>query len=289
MKKQEHKLILDLYKHYKSVSELSDEHINNLYNKYGNIRDILKNLILEFEPNSNISEEYLDEKLKTYGISEIDLSKTDEPIAIQNDDNPETKKINKKYLLIFIGIFIVIGSSILFLISNNNDLPNDFYGEWSENEQLRDTLRQLNEEKIKQDPINSLMPDFLVNLYIRKNIFYDSEGWPVEPGQVVLIKDFQKKKEYKLENSNGYFKRIEKIEIIGKSGNITLHFINGESNKIVHVEKMNQELWVKTYSNSDPYGNRDQDFQEWLWNNDYNLIIKVAYKEKYVFEGKISY
>ena len=63
MKKQEHKLILDLYTHYKSIDEISNDEIDLLYDKYGNIRNILKNLIQEFEPNSEVTEEYLNEKI----------------------------------------------------------------------------------------------------------------------------------------------------------------------------------------------------------------------------------
>ena len=143
-------------------------------------------------------------------------------------------------------------------------------------------------EKAKQDSINSLTPEIKVNVYIRKGIFYDDEGWPVESGKVVLINDFQEKKEYQLNPQNGYDDRIEKIEIIGQSDDITLQFINGESKKIVHEEKAISINGSKTYSNSDPFGQEQIYYQKWLKDSDYNLIIKVSYRNKNIFEGKIN-
>ena len=43
-----------------------------LYSRHGNIRNILRYLIQEFEPNSEVTEEYLDEKLKIYNLSEVE-------------------------------------------------------------------------------------------------------------------------------------------------------------------------------------------------------------------------
>jgi hypothetical protein len=108
MKKLEYKLILDLYKHYKSIS------------KYGSIRNILRNLIQEFEPETNITEEYLDEKLRIYGISEVEEIKnvvkneeaTDE-IELEINE-VEDKKVSKSkknifILLTFIFAIVIIG------------------------------------------------------------------------------------------------------------------------------------------------------------------------------------
>lgn len=143
-------------------------------------------------------------------------------------------------------------------------------------------------EKAKQDSINTFVPDIKVNLFVIKDIYYDSEGWPVEAGKIQLIKDFQKKKEYKYDVRNGYYQHLEKLEIVGKSENITLQFINGESNKIVHEEKVISINGTKTYSNSDVFGQEQQHYQQWLRDNGHNLIIKVTYKNKVIFEGKIS-
>ena len=139
-------------------------------------------------------------------------------------------------------------------------------------------------EKAKQDSINSLIPEIKVNIYVRTDVGYDSEGWPVEMGKVVLVKDFQYKKEYKL---NGY-DYIENIEIVGQSGDMTLQFIDGKSNKIVHEEKAISLNGAKTYTTSDPLGNKDKYYQEWFNTKFDGLIIKVIYKDKSIFEGKVS-
>jgi hypothetical protein len=139
-------------------------------------------------------------------------------------------------------------------------------------------------EKAKQDLINSLMPEVKVNIYVRTEVGYDSEGWPIEMGKVVLIKDFQDKKEYQC-NGTDY---IEKIEIIGQLNDITLQFINRNSNKVVHEEKAIILNDMKTYTTTDPLGEKDNYFQEWLSETRWDgLVIKVAYKDKSVFEGKI--
>jgi len=139
-------------------------------------------------------------------------------------------------------------------------------------------------EKAKQDSINSLIPDVKVNIYVRTDLFYDSDGWPVEMGKVVLIKDFQEKKEYQLKD----YDYIEKIKIVGQSDDITLQFINGESNKLVHEEKTISLNGVKTYTTSDPQAGKHKYYQEWLNTKWDALIIKILYKDKSIFEGKIN-
>lgn len=120
MKNNEKKLILDLYKHYNvnyvSATDIPDEEINLLYKKYGNIRNILKNLIQEFEPNSEVSEEYLDEKLRIYNISEVEEIKNEEATdEIELEINEvEDKKVSKSkknifILLTFIFAIVIIG------------------------------------------------------------------------------------------------------------------------------------------------------------------------------------
>lgn len=131
MKKQEEILIIDLYKHYKSDIEISNDEINLLFDKYGNIRNILKNIIQEFEPGTNITDQYLDDKLKKYDVFEkIEISpatnnSSSSSIKLESKEK-SNNKISKK-----ISIFIVIGillSVIIWLVidrqknSNNIDL-----------------------------------------------------------------------------------------------------------------------------------------------------------------------
>jgi hypothetical protein len=128
MKNNEKKLILDLYKHYNinyiSATEISDNEINLLYNKYGDIRNILRNLIQEFEPETIITEEYLDEKLNYYGINKLDevLVLTNE----RNDSSDDNKSKNKSFknaIVIVIGIILI--SSVIWLLIERQKNKNE--------------------------------------------------------------------------------------------------------------------------------------------------------------------
>ncbi len=128
MKNNEKKLILDLYKHYKSVTEITVDEVSLLYSKHGNIRNILRNLIQEFEPNSEITEEYLDEKLKNYSIYEeedtvikVDDQK-DSSIKFNSKDKSSNKSF-KKILFIVIGILLII--TIIWLLLDRQKIKNE--------------------------------------------------------------------------------------------------------------------------------------------------------------------
>jgi hypothetical protein len=95
MNAKEVKLIQDVFAHYRPGTVLDDETINNIILQYGNIRAVLRNLIIKFEPKAQISEAYLDAKLKSYGI-------LDDAII---DASPVKQTKNKN--LILIGVFIL--------------------------------------------------------------------------------------------------------------------------------------------------------------------------------------
>lgn len=125
MNTQENKLILDLYIHYKSANEISEDDLNSLYDKYGNIRGVLKNLIQEFDPESAISEEYLDEKLKSYSISETSESNIKK--SLNHNKRIDIKKTNKSknnIYILFTG-FLLIGIIVWLLIERENKKNSD--------------------------------------------------------------------------------------------------------------------------------------------------------------------
>lgn len=68
MKEKESKLIKDLFAHFDPKTEVTQELINSCYENYGSIRGILMNIILKFQPNADVSDEYLDKKLASYGL-----------------------------------------------------------------------------------------------------------------------------------------------------------------------------------------------------------------------------
>ena len=123
-----------------------------------------------------------------------------------------------------------------------------------------------------------------VNIYVRTDVSYDSEGWPVEMGKVDLVTDFQQKKEYQL---NGY-DYIEKVEIVGPSDDITMQFINEKNNAILYEEKSSLLVGTRTFTTSNPKAEKDQYYQEWLNTKFEPLIIRISNKDKIIFEGKIN-
>lgn len=128
MKNNEKKLILDLYKYYNinyiSATEISEDEINLLHNKYGDIRNILRNLIQEFEPNSEITEEYLDEKLKIYNISEVDEYYEEDNNEIEIKKS-EVKKIKKSKIIIYISLILLLLFTYFSIIAPINRNYND--------------------------------------------------------------------------------------------------------------------------------------------------------------------
>ena len=124
MKPNEKKLILDLYKHYKSVSEISVDENKLLYSKYGNIRNILRNLIQEFEPETNITEEYLDEKLRIYDISEVEEDDEEVTDVIEVNKSNE-KKVKKSRNIIYISSIVLLAIVIMIWFQINKKETNN--------------------------------------------------------------------------------------------------------------------------------------------------------------------
>ena len=88
MMQNEHRLIKDLYSHYKPDTVVDDELITSCYKQYGSIRGVLMNLIFKFEPNSEVNDAYIDAKLKAYRIIEdIQESGETENSSVLVDEN----------------------------------------------------------------------------------------------------------------------------------------------------------------------------------------------------------
>jgi hypothetical protein len=158
MKNQEEILILDLYKHYKSVTEITVDEINLLYSKHGNIRNILKNLIQEFEPNTKVTEEYLDEKLKNYSIYEEEdttIKANDQKnLSIQfNSKDKSNNKSFKKVFVIVIGILLI--STIIWLLVDRQKIKNEV----QQNTEINDKPSTNDEEIVNTSLQNSKYAD----------------------------------------------------------------------------------------------------------------------------------
>ena len=132
MKENEHRLIKDLYSHYKPDTVVDDELITNCYKQYGSIRGVLMNLIFKFDPNSEVNDAYIDAKLKAYGII-IDVQKVDETenSSVLVDENKQVKEpqIQKK--------------ESLSSVSDNKEIKQSVRPEETKNESKNQWLRYL--------------------------------------------------------------------------------------------------------------------------------------------------
>ena len=137
--------------------------------------------------------------------------------------------------------------------------------------------------KLKKDSIAKLIPYIKIDIYVRKDVTYDSEGWPVEMGKIVKVSGFQEKKEYQ---SNGY-NYVEKIVIKGNSDEISLLFINENNNKILHEEKDISLNGSKIFTTTNPAAEKQKFYCEWMDTRFKTILIKITYKDKNIFVGKI--
>ena len=141
MDSNEIKLIKDLYSHYKSDENLDEEILNSLTEEYGSIRGILMNVILKYDPEAEISDEYLDAKLKQYNIDlkstiqENDANESKEDDVVSSEiigDTQEkqppvassSKKTKRRWVLpvSLVSIIIILGAIFFFLTSNNSEV-----------------------------------------------------------------------------------------------------------------------------------------------------------------------
>ena len=224
MIKQEHKLIFDLYKHYKSIDEISNDEIDLLYDKYGNIRNILKNLIQEFEPNSEVTEEYLDEKLRIYDISEVkeNNEKVSEEIEINKFNEKKVKKSkNKIYssLIVLLAIVTAIWFQINKKETNNTKL---------------DSLKTEISEKTNNRDISSEVVS--VKIFFSDRDMSDYEGYEDFKPKIEERDEFRKNNKYTFCYDSEEFNSLE-ISGIGKNFNLIVK----EGSKVV-FSKSNFEI-----------------------------------------------
>lgn len=134
MNENEIRLIRDLYNHYDQKQDINDEFLKSLTENYGTIRGILMNVILKYDSEAEITDEYLDAKLNQYNIDlksntiqdDAKESKEDSPLinikpqekTIVADDS--TKKTKKRRLLpiIIIASIAIILSLVIFYLNS---------------------------------------------------------------------------------------------------------------------------------------------------------------------------
>ena len=179
MKKNEIKLIKDLYKHYDQNQDVNEDFIKTLSDDYGSIRGILMNVILKYDPDANVSEDYINNKLNEYNINDIDgkpktaVGKSDK---VENS-HPEKSFFNKYWWIILIVIFIIAGlyqfnkTQINYVLNNALvDVYDDNYYDESESIVLEDAESYGTDEEIYyNEPVTDLYEN--ISVEERKNNF----------------------------------------------------------------------------------------------------------------------
>ena len=217
MKKKEHKLILDLYKHYKSVTEISNDEIDLLYDKYGDIRNILKNIIQEFEPNSEVTEEYLNEKLRIYNIS-----KTDEATEEIEVNKSEEKKIKKSKNKIYISLIVILTIVITIWFQMNKKETNNDNQAIEENQLTKSSEKSPTDYKIvcEEKSVNSTVSEpTIIKSCILNNFKSVSTGEADNNGSYSYKYEIFIKK-------NGEFVKSNNEELFNEKGDELLVLIN---------------------------------------------------------------
>lgn len=128
------------------------------------------------------------------------------------------------------------------------------------------------------------IPKINVRIFERTGIVYDSEGWPYDEGTVKEVSGFNESKSYK---KNSKYDYIEKIRIDGQGENFNIQVLN--SQKLQIFEKSDFTLNDSiVFTDSDPTGKEDENYQEWLKSRSEVLTIKISFKDKIIFEGVID-
>lgn len=124
-----------------------------------------------------------------------------------------------------------------------------------------------------------------IRIFERINVSYDSEGWPVELGEMKEVQKFQESKNHSL-NKYDY---IEKIEISGNFIDAKIRFINVETGSIVkELNNINSNQTIE-FIGPNPDPELDLEYEEWLLNAKWHsLKIELINDQKLVFEGLIS-
>lgn len=124
-----------------------------------------------------------------------------------------------------------------------------------------------------------------IRIFERINVGYDSEGWPVELGEMKEVQKFQESKNHSL-NKYDY---IEKIEISGNFIDAKIRFINVETGSIVkELNNINSNQTIE-FIGPNPDPELDLEYEEWLLNAKWHsLKIELINDQKLVFEGLIS-
>lgn len=140
-------------------------------------------------------------------------------------------------------------------------------------------------EETVPEKIVEEMPVVKVQLFQRTDVFYDSEGYPVEEGIVSEVKGFNDTKKFKKKKE---YEFVERIVVNGNSENITIEISNKANG--IFFKKENIKLNGKiSFGSSTPLSEEPKDYDEKInWTRFELNTLKVFYKDNLLFEGVID-
>jgi len=119
-----------------------------------------------------------------------------------------------------------------------------------------------------------------IEIFERSGIGYDYEGFPIEEGEMIKLKDFQQNKFHELIN----YDYIEKIVIDGALKNAFVRIINLNNNCIIHEERsVNSKLeFIGPSPSNDSY-------PDWMLDVKFNSFkLEIINDNQLIFEGEVS-
>ena len=220
-----------------------------------------------------------------------DLSKE----HIQPPKLPSTSNFPwKQVIVVLIALGLIIASIFLYFnfkekscwneakILNSSKGYSKYLTDYPNGKYVKEANDSISLIQKKENPL-------MVRIFARTGIFYNSEGWPVEPGKVDEVKGYNELKTYKKKGTYDY---IQRIQFDGISDNISIQIENID-NKLIFSNNnfmlKNDVVYSAHGFNSSGAIEQDKNYQKWMSDNRNGLLkIKVLYKNKLLFNGTID-
>lgn len=269
MKENEIRLIKDLYNHYDQKQDISDEFLKSLTEDYGTIRGVLMNVILKYDSEAEITDEYLDAKLKQYKIDlksttqENDANESKEDDVVSSEINGDTqekpkpvasasKKNKRKWVLPFViaSILIISGAVFFFLTSKNSVTQektvdknkNEWEKEYTNRNKLvdKENIKEINSNPITFIDFNIKIKDGKNYINIRKEPVSGSVIGKVSENEYYTVSaEYKSEKPIYLLNKKMILTDLESGEKVEKPKNFKLNNVMSVENNTYYAEAVN--------------------------------------------------
>lgn len=274
MKENEIKLIKDLLHHYDQNQEINNEFLKSLTENYGTIRGILMNIILKYDPEAEITDEYLDAKLKQYkvdlnnNIMQNDVVESKEEDVVSSEINEDThakptpainssKNKKRKWIIpIVILSLVIISLAVLFLLKSNNSEVQENTVEEIENESEKEYINRnklVDKENVKgitsdqntYNAFNIRIKDGKNNINIRKEPINGSViGKASENEFYTVSEEYKSEKPIFLLNKKMILTDIQSEEKVEKPKNFKLNNVQSIDDYTYYAEVVNMDKTI---------------------------------------------